>query len=120
MATVKKFGREKIIAHALKLRGTGAGLVESLEMQSEDLVHGDRVRLVVDGDVIDVQYPKVKKADGVSRTVVLQLAEAVIVPATVGQEELDVIREKLQEKKDTDEGYDATFVEPGGLLEGEE
>lgn len=72
-----KFEGKPVLGSGVKCN-LGGGLKDALTIDPISLKLGERMYLVIEGEVVDVQHPKVKDTDGVRRNHVLQVKAAAI------------------------------------------
>lgn len=92
-----KYEGREIVSTGIKIRKTGDGLSEAMKVEPKVMHHGDKVYVVLECDVVDVQHPvedrKSPERGGVNRIHILDagtatfMEEDVVIRAIEDQEE---------------------------------
>lgn len=98
------FEGSPVLGTAIKVRNTGDGLSASVKVDPVILRQHDRVYVVMECDVIDVQHPIVKDTDGVCRTAVLRAGNATIVDKDLVASHLAAQAERIQLAREAEAG----------------
>lgn len=100
---LKKFEGHDVIGAAIKVTRAGDGLSEALSLAPESFKPGDRIALIIEGEIVDITYKGVKDSDALKRVHVLKTERAVRINADVAgeyfTEEADRLR-ALREEAD--------------------
>lgn len=98
------FEGSPVLGTAIKVRNTGDGLSASVKVDPVILRQHDRVYVVMECDVIDVQHPIVKDTEGVCRTAVLRAGNATIVDRELVAAHLAAQAERIQLAREAEAG----------------
>lgn len=98
------FEGSPVLGVAIKVKNTGDGLSKSVKVDPVILRQHDRVYVVMECDVVDVQHPVVKDTDGVCRTAVLRAGNATIVDKDLVIAHLAAQAERIQLAREAEAG----------------
>lgn len=96
MATLNDLMNLDVLNTSVKITKTGDGLSKAMSIEGVELHHGQIVQILLECEVIDVQTPRVKDTDGVSRKHVLEAGRATIVEGKAFDKALDEMSRKLE------------------------
>lgn len=84
-----KFEGQDVLASRIKVAKAGDGLSKALEVEPTEFHHGDRVFVVLETVVGNVEFPPLKDVDGLARLHRLDTTLATIVDGQLVAEMLD-------------------------------
>lgn len=93
-----KFEGKQVLGSGVKCN-LGGGLKEALTIDPVKLQLGERMYLVIEAEVVDVQHPKVKDTDGVRRNHVLQVKAAAVTDRDAVEKLLEEQQLRIEEAK---------------------
>lgn len=97
MATLSDLGELDVLNTSVKITKTGDGLSKAMSIEGVELHHGQIVQILLECEVIDIQTPRVKDTDGVSRKHVLEAGRATLVEGKAFDKALDEMSKKLEQ-----------------------
>lgn len=93
-----KFEGKDVLGSGVKCN-LGGGLKEALTIDPVKLKIGERMYLVIEAEVTDVQHPKVKDTEGVRRNHVLKVVSAAVTDREAVEKLLDEQAQRIEEAK---------------------
>lgn len=96
MTVLTPFDDHDVTETTVRIVGAGDGLSEALEVAPVELHHGERVHIVLRGEVTKITYEPVKDSDELRRVHTIRASFGTIVDAKVVTKVLDAQRKAIE------------------------
>lgn len=93
----------------IAIRNAGDGLSKAMKVDPKILHHRETVFVVLECEVIDVQFPEIKDANEIMRKHVLRAGVATIIDRSSVIAAIDAQRDKIQAARDAETGAQSLF-----------
>lgn len=117
---LKKFEGREVIGAAMKVTRAGDGLSEALSLAPETYRVGEKVTLILEGEIADINYKSVPKTDALQRVHVLRTERIVRIEGDIAKDFFDAEADRLSALRDEKDGVTRLPLDddPLGLFEG--
>jgi hypothetical protein len=102
-SSLSKFDGQDVLVSRIKVAKAGDGLSKALEVEPTEFHHGDRVFVVLETVVGQVEFPELKDGVGLARVHRLDTELATIVDSQLVAKLLEEQRKKIAEHEGTPE-----------------
>lgn len=99
MTLLHKFEGRDVIATRIKVANAGDGLSEAMTIEPQELTHGEVVYVVLECEVDDVGFKRIKGTDHLARVQRLKAGTATIVEKSLVATVLEAQKVKIEEAK---------------------
>ncbi len=99
-----EFEGAPVLGTAIDIPNAGGGLHEAMKIQPTVLRKGDRIKVLLDCEVVTIGFPPVKDTQGVTRTHRLKATGATIVDGQVFEDALAAQADQIQRARDAASG----------------
>lgn len=99
MTTLAPFDDRDVVETSIRIVGAGDGLSESMEIEPVELHHGQRVHIVLRGEVTKVTYEATKDSDELRRVHTVRAVFGTLVDEPVVRKVLDAQRKAIDKAR---------------------